>query len=249
MEYADISGVAFEQAARRTTLADIYHQMGRMKDAEEYFIAAENIHKNNPDEKCAYLHSLWGFRYCDFLLSQNRWQEVLQRATEVKHTNECNQHKLEIALNKLMFGRAYLAQALEEKFKNTETLTLAEDFINTATEELRTAHENHHLPKGFLTRARFNRLMGKEANIIRDDLKEILAISSHRAGNMRLYQTDYHIESAWFAFDQSKPEEARQHVQEAVRLIEETNYNRRLPELEKLQQELRSLVNVSEKAQ
>lgn len=240
VEYADLSGNPAERAARRTTLADILHQLGKRDEAEQYFTIAEQIHQEDPDKKCGYLHSLWGFRYCDFLLGQGRWKEVLIRAEKVRQANECKQQKLEIALNKLMFGRAHLAQAQAENFQDAKVLQLAEQYINQATEALRTANENHHLPKGFLTRARFYRLLRRKPDDIRSDLDNVFAISKHRTGNMRLYQTDYHIESAWFALDESRPDDARQHAQEAKHLIEETHYNRRLPELTELQQALQT---------
>ncbi|MEB4589765.1 TIR domain-containing protein [Candidatus Thiothrix sp. Deng01] len=240
VEYADLSGIPSERAARRTTLADILHQIGKLDEAEQYFTIAEQIHQEDANEKCKYLHSLWGFRYCDFLLGQGRWKEVLIRAEKVRQANECKQQKLEIALNKLMFGRAHLAQAQAENFQDANVLQLAEQYINQATEALRTANENHHLPKGYLTRARFYRLLRQKPEVIRSDLDNVFAISKHRTGNMRLYQTDYHIESAWFALDESRLDDARQHAQEAKRLIEETHYNRRLPELTELQQALQT---------
>lgn len=240
VEYADLCGIASERAARRTTLADILHQMGRLDKAEEYFTIAEQIHQEDSNKTCEYLYALWGFRYCDFLLEQGRKAEVLQRAEAVKQANECKQQKLEIALNKLIFGRAYLAQAQEEKFANSTTLKLAEQYIHQATEELRTANENHHLPKGFLARARFYRLLRQKPELIRHDLDNVFAISKHRTGNMRLYQTDYYIESAWLALDKNRMDDARKHVESATRLIEETGYKRRLPELTKLQQALQS---------
>lgn len=237
--YADQSRNAVEQASRRTTLADIYHHIGDLAEAEKYFEEAEKLHQENPEEECLYLYSLWGFRYCDFLLEQGHWAEVLKRAEEAGKANDCKQHKLDMAMNKLMFGRAYLAQAQKLDFRDTEVTQKAGDFINEAIAELRAANENHHLPKGFLARARFYRLTNTKPDIARKDLEEVRAISSHRRGNMRLYQTDYHLEAAWLELDEGKPDTARAHVVAAEKLIKETGYKRRLPELKTLQQNCR----------
>lgn len=240
VEYADRPGIPSERTARRTTLANVLHQLGQDKEAQQLFATAEKIYQADPQKKSQHLHSLWGFRYCDFLLDQGEWREVLHRSKTVMEINQVSQNKLDIALGKLIFGRAYLAQAQEEQFNNAETLQLAEKYINAATEELTTTHENHHLPKGLLARARFYRLTHQQLEIAHYDLDQAYSISSHRTGNMRLYQADYHIESAWFALDENRLDDAHHHAQQAKNLIEETSYNRRLPELNKLQQALQS---------
>jgi len=50
-----------------------------------------------------------------------------------------------------------------------------------------------------------------------------------------LHLTDYHLEAARLALDEGEREKASVHTQTAAKLIEETGYNRRLPELDELQ--------------
>ena len=55
---------------------------------------------------------------------------------------------------------------------------------------------------------------------------------------MRLHLTDYHLESARLALAEHDQPTAREHVEAASKLIEETGYNRRLDELKECSQSL-----------
>jgi tetratricopeptide (TPR) repeat protein len=234
VRYADDLGDLREQSMRRTTLADVCHQMGKLEDAERYFGEAEAIHSDNPGEGCRFLHGLWGFRHCDLLLTQGRWREVLERAGEVQKVNHGKQKKLDMALNKLMFGRAYLAQAQASGSTEQAVIQQARESIYAAVEDLRAANENHHLPKGFLACAQLHRLLQDHVSAA-GNLASAKAISTRRQGNMRLYLTDYHLESARLALDLKQMSRVQEHVQAADKLIAETGYKRRLPELWELQ--------------
>jgi hypothetical protein len=67
--YADRSGEASLQPAFCTTLADALHQAGRRDEAMSRFREAEQM---QAERQPAYplLSSLWGFRFCDLLLSE-----------------------------------------------------------------------------------------------------------------------------------------------------------------------------------
>ncbi|MDV6345998.1 hypothetical protein R2083_00510 [Nitrosomonas sp. Is35] len=75
---------------------------------------------------------------------------------------------------------------------------------------------------------------------------------------MRLHLTDYHLEMARLLIaerespprvplEKGEPEgiSLQQHVAEAARLIEETGYKRRLPELQELQHKLSAISELS----
>jgi tetratricopeptide (TPR) repeat protein len=100
--------------ARRTDLADALHQAGRQSEAESLFREAEEMQKENQPEY-PFLYSLQGFLYCDLLLSQGKYQEVLSRAeTALQIVLNGSKNLLDIALNNLSLGRAHLLQALQE---------------------------------------------------------------------------------------------------------------------------------------
>ena len=56
------------QMAFRTTHGDALHQSGREDTARDRYVEAEIIQRENQPE-CPRLCSLWGFRYCELLLS------------------------------------------------------------------------------------------------------------------------------------------------------------------------------------
>jgi hypothetical protein len=65
--------------AWRTTHADALHQAGRRGDAEARFREAEDMQAEWQPEY-PLLYSLWGFRYCDLLLTaaeRAAWRHML----------------------------------------------------------------------------------------------------------------------------------------------------------------------------
>ena len=62
-----------------------------------------------------------------------------------------------------------------------------------------------------------------------------------RRSEMRLFQCDAHLEYARLALAEGDREKAREHVAEARRLVEETGYGRRRPEVEALEAEVGSV--------
>ena len=90
----------------------------------------------------------------------------------------------------------------------------------------------HYLPRGLLARAALFRETG-DAPAARRDLDEAMRIA--RRSEMRLFQCDAHLEYARLALAEGDREKAREHVAEARRLVEETGYGRRRPEVEALE--------------
>jgi TIR domain/NACHT domain len=79
VELADRSQVASQRMSKRTTLADVLHQAGRQAQAEAAFREAEAL-QLEMQPVYPLLYSLWGFRYCELLLSQGQVEEVRRRA-------------------------------------------------------------------------------------------------------------------------------------------------------------------------
>jgi hypothetical protein len=93
------------------------------------------------------------------------------------------------------------------------------------------------LPRGLLARAALFRKTG-DFQPARRDLDEVKRIT--RRGEMRLHQCDAHLEYVRLALAEGKRERAGEQVVEARRLVDETGYGRRRPEVEELEQALRS---------
>ncbi len=70
--FGDRSGDEFHMISKRTTPADTLHQAGKIKVAEKLFIEAEEMQKKRHPES-PHLYSIWGFRFCDLLLSMEKY--------------------------------------------------------------------------------------------------------------------------------------------------------------------------------
>ena len=73
----------------------------------------------------------------------------------------------------------------------------------------------------------------------RRDLDEAMRIA--RRGEMRLHQCDAHLELTRLAPAEDDRDQARHHLAEARRLVEQTGYHRRDGDLAKLQDQLAEL--------
>jgi tetratricopeptide (TPR) repeat protein len=209
VDFADRSGDAFERSSDRTTLADALHQSGDLAGAERLFVEADLL---QAELGTAFLYSLQGYRYCDLLLAQGRAAEVLSRASETLKIAEQCDWLLEIGLDHLALGRAYLGS--DEGAKH----------LDQAIEFLRRSGQVYLLPLGLLARGTAG------------DLEEALRIAS-RSG-MRLYLADYHLAAARPALGKRRLAQAREHFEKAEALIHETGYHRRDLDLERLRSAL-----------
>lgn len=78
VDYADRSGETFQRARKRTALAEALHQLGRRKEAGEWFLEAEQF-QARLDPSRPLLRSGWGFRHCMFLVApveRTAWRQV-----------------------------------------------------------------------------------------------------------------------------------------------------------------------------
>jgi tetratricopeptide (TPR) repeat protein len=97
VDQADRSGDAFQRMSERATLADALLQVGRQSEAESLFREAGEMQKDRQLEYPV-MYSLAGFRYCDLLLSQGKYQEVLSRAEQTLEWAKSERLLLDIAL-------------------------------------------------------------------------------------------------------------------------------------------------------
>ena len=228
VDYADRSEDAFLRMGNRTTWADALHQAGKIARANALFEVAEAL---QAERQPAYprLYSLQGYRYCDLLLAQGYAAEVRERATQtLKWVTRGGGGLLTIALDHLSLGRAALALGEHRE---------ASAQLDQAVNGLRRAGTIHNLPWGLLARAALFWETGN-SSATRRDLDEVMRIA--RRSEMRLFECDAHLEYARLALAEGEREKARGHVAEARRLVEETGYGRRRPEVEEVEQALRS---------
>ncbi len=164
-----------------------------------------------------------------------------------------------VALDTLLFLKVDGASlsTLPNQQTLEQALTTAKDWLDQALDGLRAAGTEHHLPRGLLARASYHRYaltLALPASLAStqtatattlppapqaaiQDLQKAHDIAQR--GGMRLHLTDYHLESARLALTYNQDiheQSAEQHLSQARGLIAATGYNRRLPELEYLQE-------------
>jgi hypothetical protein len=253
--YADRSGDAFWRMGTRTTHADALLQAGHQAEAETRCREAEQM---QAERQPAYplLYSLWGFRYCDLLLTEAEREAgkanqrpavsrqrtelvevcraVTERAAQTLQIAEQNNLSLiTIALDHRTLGRAALFRAILEQ---ADFRLPTPDFshINHAVENLRRAGQQQYLPLGLLTRAWLRSLTGLRTGPEsgQSDLDEAWEIAER--GPMPLFMADIHLYRArLFCREASYPWESPQaDLDEARRLIKKHGYLRRKEELE-----------------
>ncbi|MDQ1522232.1 MAG: hypothetical protein QOE47_156, partial [Pyrinomonadaceae bacterium] len=154
VKLADKSADKFQQMNKRGKLSTVLHQIGNFLEAEALFRRTEGMQaKFQP--KFPLLYSLGSFLYCDLLLDQSRYKEVQSRAAQTLDWAKLHMGPLDIALDNLTLGRAYLMQAQREV---TSDLIKVTEHLNQAVHGLRIAGTLHHLPRGLLARAELYRV-------------------------------------------------------------------------------------------
>ncbi|NAS89268.1 hypothetical protein C4E24_05960 [ANME-1 cluster archaeon AG-394-G21] len=230
VDLADRSGDAFQRISKRTTLADALHQAGSQSDAESLFNEAEEKQKENPFDY-PLLYSLPGFRYCDLLLSQGKYLEVMSRAEWMIKTCQPLDSLLDVALEYLSLGRAHLIQTLQE---GSQDFTQAREHLNQAMGGLRQSGNQNYIPHGLFAMAELYMYSAQgEFKQAQHDIEEAITIAER--GEMGLHQADCHLEYARLYLAMRETNKAREHLDIARKMIEQMGYHRRDPEVEELE--------------
>ena len=231
IDLADRSGDAFWRMASRTKLADALHQAGSRYEAESLFRKAEEMQKGNSPEY-PFLYSLRGFQYCDLLLSQGKYQEVLSRTKKFFDWRLPSDSIIGIALEHLSLGRAHLFKALQD---GSQDFTQAKEHLNQAVDGLRQAGRQDHLPRGLLARAELYRAQG-DFEKAQHDLDEAMTIAER--GEMGLHQADCHLGYARLYLAMGRNEDARKCLDTAREMVEKMGYHRRDKDIVEIDEQL-----------
>jgi tetratricopeptide (TPR) repeat protein len=220
VHFADLSEDTFQKESRRTALADALHKAGAFSEAENLFREAEGMQKKSQTDY-PYLYSLQGFYFCDLLLSQGKYEEVLKRATQTLKWVEQKKWLLDIALDQLALGRAFMMQACEE---GNNDYTQAEKYLNQAVDGLRESGYRSYLPLGLLARAALFRVQ-QEFSTAWLDLEEAREIA--KQSNMGFHLVDCHLEACRLCFVVGNKVDAQRYLNIAKSMIDEIGYHRR----------------------
>ena len=231
VELANRSGDEFRRVLTRATLANALHQAGHTAEAAAAFLEAEALQQKwRPASPL--LFSWQGFWYCDLELVQGQVQEVKKRAARALEIAKHNNWLVDIALDNLSLGRAWLLEAQQAGSGDTSQ---AVEFLQRAVDGLRYSGDMSLLPRGLLARAELHRIWGDYEQAERD-LAEALRIATR--GGMGLYLADYHLESARLYLAQGNQDKAREHWETAKEMIGRMGYHRRDGEVNEIAQKL-----------
>jgi tetratricopeptide (TPR) repeat protein len=243
LDLADRSGNIAWRMATHMWLADGLHQAGQLEEAEEFFRQAEAMQKER-QPKYPILYSIQGYRYCDLLLGQGKSGEVIVRVKKMLEWGISGTSLLDIALEQLGLGRAYLVQG-QRVGANASTLydisarktsfAQAATHLDRAVDVLRQAGRQDHLPLALLARAALRREQGQSEEA-RRDLEEALSITT-RSG-MRRHEADCRLEAARLHLACGEWEQARESLVRAKEMIGQMGYHRRDGDVTALEEQL-----------
>ncbi len=234
VELADKSKNSFQRMSKRATLADALHQAGRLFEAERAFREAERM-QIEVQLKYPLLYSFQGFQYCDLLLDQGKYTEVLSRSVQTLQWAKRHLGLLDIALDSLSLGRACLLKAQRE---DTSDYAQTISHLNQAVEGLRLAGYLDFLSRGLLARAVLH-LLKKEFSRARADLDEALSIAVR--GKMGLHHADCHLGYARLFVAQGEKEQAWESWTKAKEMIERMGYHRRDKDVVEIERQLEEM--------
>lgn len=198
--------------------------------ADQFRLAERSLAKSEPDKST--LYSLPGFQHCDLLLDRGAWREVQERAEKALVIAERNHWILDIALDHLSLGRAYLLGATANGSLDSEQ---AREHLGLAVDGLRQAGQQDYLPRGLLARADLRRLT-YDFRGAEDDLEESLDICMRC--ELRLLEADTQLGYTRLHLARANPTAARSSLAHARTLIEQTGYQRRDRDLSELESAL-----------
>lgn len=227
VKFADTGGDEFWRIVSRTALADAMYRNREIVEAENLFIEAEFMQKKW-QPKYQYLYSLRGFLFCELLLEQGKYQDVLERTEKTIQIAVKKKDLLSIALDNLSLGRVYLFQALDEK---KDDFRLAQGYFDKAVDGLRIAGRQDHISRGLLSRSALFREK-QEYEHVQADLDEAFEIAE--SGGMILHLVDYFLESVRLNLAMDENEKAHKNIESAKDLVIKTGYYRRSKDVEEL---------------
>jgi len=212
IDYAEKSADLSQQWASYAYRATVLHRQGQMTQAQQDFIAAEQLQQQCPPFN-PQLFSLSGFQYCAWLLDQPDVDllQVVARGEDALEKSKTYAESLGIPCDQLTLARAY------RQLGNT---TQATDYFEKAVSGIREANQTLFLPMFLIDRANFYLDQQQFDEALRD-LTEAWQII--KRSDMKLYAVDYHLAMSRYA-RVKQPEAVQSHEDEAKRLIDATGY-------------------------
>lgn len=231
VELADIIDNVRAKSRSRAILASVLHQKGCLSEAEKTFQQSEEILGSVESDFLLY-YSISGFHFSELLLDQGDYGKVQTQASRMLSHSEQHGSLLDIALSYLSLGRACLVEAQQAKETDLSQTSL---YIDKALIGLEKAGVQHHVPRGFITRAELHSIRGEFVNAQKDLGK---AIDIARRGQMYLHEADCYLEYTKMYLAMGKENKAQESLASAKSIIQELGYHRRNKIVQKLGEQI-----------
>jgi hypothetical protein len=247
-EHGERAAKVFRRLVGIAYLGRAHFVAGNSGEAEACFLTAEQLQRER-QPRLPLLSSTPNFYYCEWLLSQGRYQEVQVRIGKLLEWRRCPEllalipadeptlgSPMNRALDLLCLGRSYVV-ALRQSYAYNEVAAVA---LNQAVDLLYEAREHSLVPFALLARAELRILLG-QLNEAAADLAQAQEMALF--GGMQLYLADCYLESARLhqarqQRDTSGPhrELARQELAAARGMYAAMGYRHRVADLASLAQ-------------
>ncbi len=238
VEIADGINDINQQILTRTMLAQVQHYSGNLAEATAIFNVVEQLRSKERERISPQFLFLYQ-RHCELLLDLGDVAAALDKAELTRKWLERNTSPPLVtqAQNYYCLARCYLQEALTPTVIDQRLLSLAREASKLAEVTMRKAGRYDHLPRVLLAKAQLSRSEASFA-IARQTLEEVHILVTHERSQMKLYEVDYHLESARLALALHDAAKAREHYDAARKLIDETGYHRRDGELQEIEKQL-----------
>ncbi len=201
-EHGERAGKAFRRLVGIASLGRAHFVAGNSGEAEACFLNAEQL-QGERQPRLPLLSSTANFYYCEWLLSQGRYQEVQARIGKLLEWRRCPEllalipadeptlgSPMNRALDLLCLGRSYVTASERQSSACNDEAAVA---LNQAVDLLYEAREHSLVPFALLARAEL-RIILSQLDEAAADLAQVQEMALF--GGMQLYLADYHLESA-----------------------------------------------------
>lgn len=229
---ADLRRELFYRVANRASLGQVLHYLGHWDPAHSAFEEAESLQAgSNPD--FPWLSSYPSFHYCELLLDQGQYEDVVDRANRGLSLPHRRYPLLDEASDRL--SRATALLRLSQRSGDRSLVHQAATDVEMAVERCQKAGIRYLTLHSMLVRAELSRVSGAPDRA-RMDLEKTVFVA--RRYGMRLHEIEGHLEIARLLQAEGERGKAGEHSERAKWLIEETNYHRRDRQLADIERSL-----------
>ncbi len=195
VEIADLSDDIAAQVSNRDRLANVFHQLGQISEAERLFQEAEQLRQSTNVDYGPILSTGGHWRHCELLLDQGQWDRAKSLVQEdllwMEEHGGPDSDPTQAAVEHMILGRVYMLDPSQGPAQ--ERMAKAEEYLRLSLEEFRKSSQTQYMSHGLLALAALERVRGSYSRAA-EHLLETHDIMK-RSGSS-LHEPDYLLESA-----------------------------------------------------